>query len=101
MVRKHLKQLCDLLGLPRHYTFHDFRRGGAIWAFTHGVPFQVIQAQGIYNYLLLSCPLWPLLFLLIYICNYFYQVTFGIWVFSGPGVHFAAGVLSHFHGLLP
>ena len=45
MARKHLKRVCSLLGFPKHYTFHDFRRGGATWAFRHGVPLQDIQAQ--------------------------------------------------------
>ena len=39
--RKHLKSVA----LPRSLTFHDFRRGEASWAFTHGVPVQEIQSQ--------------------------------------------------------
>ena len=31
--RKHLNHVSVLLGLPRSLTFHDFRRGGASWAF--------------------------------------------------------------------
>ena len=42
---KHLKYVSSLLGLSRSLTFHDFRRGGASWAFKHGVPDQNIQAQ--------------------------------------------------------
>ena len=49
MARKHLKHISCLLGLPKHYTFHDFRRGGATWAFRHGVPLQDIQAQGTWS----------------------------------------------------
>ena len=44
--RKHLKTISTLLALPRPLTFHDFRRGGASWAFSRGVPVQEIQAQG-------------------------------------------------------
>ena len=42
--RKHLKSVSTLLELPRSLTFHDFCRGGAFWAFSHGVPVQEIQA---------------------------------------------------------
>ena len=44
--RKHLKSVSALLGLARTLIFHDFRRGGASWAFVRGVPIQEIQAQG-------------------------------------------------------
>ena len=44
--RKHLKTVSKLLNLQRSLTFHDFRRAGASWAFSHGVPVQEIQAQG-------------------------------------------------------
>ena len=47
--RKHLKSVSTLLALPRSLMFHDFRRGGASWAFTHGVPVQEIQAQGTWS----------------------------------------------------
>ena len=43
--RKHLKYVLSLLGLSRSLTSHDFRRGGASWAFKHGVPVQDIQDQ--------------------------------------------------------
>ena len=36
--RKHLKQVLQILDLPRIVTFHDFRRRGATWAFSKGVP---------------------------------------------------------------
>ena len=49
MARKHLKHISCLLGLSKHYTFHDIRRGGATWAFRHGVPLQDIQAQGTWS----------------------------------------------------
>ena len=32
MARKHLKLVSQLLDYPKHFTFHDFRRGGATWA---------------------------------------------------------------------
>ena len=44
--RKHLKSVSTLLALPKSLTFHDFRRGGVSWAFSHGVPVQEIQAPG-------------------------------------------------------
>ena len=44
--KKHLKHVSVLLGLPRSLTFHDFPRGGASWAFQHGVSIHDIQAQG-------------------------------------------------------
>ena len=47
--RKHLKKVSTLLQLPKPITFHDFRRGGASWAFRHGVPIQDIQAQGTWS----------------------------------------------------
>ena len=40
--RKHLKSVSTLWALPRSLTFHDFRRGGASWAYVHGVPVQEI-----------------------------------------------------------
>ena len=43
--RKHLKSISTLLALPRSLIYHDFRRGGASWAFSPGVPVQDIQAQ--------------------------------------------------------
>ena len=46
VARKHLKQVSSILGLHRSLTFHDFRRGGASWAFQHGVLIQHIQTQG-------------------------------------------------------
>ena len=49
MARKHLKRVCTLLGPTKHYTFHDFHRGGATWVFRHGVPIQDIQAQGTWS----------------------------------------------------
>ena len=32
--RKHLKQVSQILYLPKAVTFHDFRHGGASWAFS-------------------------------------------------------------------
>ena len=49
VARKHLKDVSRLLGFPKTFTFHDFRRGGATWAFRHGVPLQDIQAQGTWS----------------------------------------------------
>ena len=49
--RKHLKSVSTLLALPRFLTFHDFRRGGASWAFSCGVPVQEIQAPGTWRYI--------------------------------------------------
>ena len=54
--RKHLKQVSSILGLHRSLTFHDFRRGGASWAFQHGVPIQHIQTQGTQGDILPSLP---------------------------------------------
>ena len=49
MVRKHLKKVSQLLKFHKNFTFHDFRRGGATWAFRHGVSMQDIQAQGTWS----------------------------------------------------
>ena len=49
VARKHLKHISSILQLPRSLTFHDFRRGGATWAFLRGVPIQQIQAQGTWS----------------------------------------------------
>ena len=38
MARKHLKHISCLLGLPKHYTFHDFRRGGGYLGFQAWCP---------------------------------------------------------------
>ena len=46
VARKHLKSISTLLALPRSLTFNDFRRGGASWPFSCGVPVQDSQAQG-------------------------------------------------------
>ena len=37
------------LGLNPSLTFHDFRRGGAIWAFQNGVPLEHIMKHGIWK----------------------------------------------------
>ena len=37
------------LGFQKPFTFHDFRYGGATWAFSHGVLLQDIQAQGTWS----------------------------------------------------
>ena len=47
--RKHLKKVSKSLELSKSMTFHAFRRGGATWAFRHGVPIQDIQAQGTWS----------------------------------------------------
>ena len=49
VARKHLKDVSRCLGFQKTFTFHDFRRGGATWAFRHGVPVQDIQAQGTWS----------------------------------------------------
>ena len=72
MVRKHLKFLSAQLRLPVHLTFHAFRRDWTTWTFTHNVPIQDIQVQGIWDLLcspfLFICGFyfWPLLALLDY-----------------------------------
>ena len=49
-VRKHLKRVLLLLQLQHHnFTFHNFRRSGATWAFEHGVPIEVIKQQGTWS----------------------------------------------------
>ena len=35
VARKHLKDVSRALGLVKPLTFHDFRRGGATWAYNH------------------------------------------------------------------
>ena len=47
--RKHRKEVSRLLDLPRMLTFHDFRIGGATWAFSRGVPIDQIQVQGTWS----------------------------------------------------
>ena len=49
VARKHLKRVSSILDLPRSLTFHEFRQGGATWAFLRGVPIQQIQAQGTWS----------------------------------------------------
>ena len=49
VARKHLKDVSRCLGFSKPFTFHDFRPGGATWAFRHGVPLQDIQAQGTWS----------------------------------------------------
>ena len=44
--RNHLKAICNFLKFPKNITFHDFRHGGATWAFRHRVPVEHIQVQG-------------------------------------------------------
>ena len=46
VARKHLKDVCRLLQVPNPITFHDFRRGGASWAFQNGVPLAHIMKHG-------------------------------------------------------
>ena len=49
VARKHLKDVSRCLGFRKTFTFHDFRHGGATWAFRHRVPLQDIQAQGTWS----------------------------------------------------
>ena len=49
VARKHLKDVSRCLGFQKSFTFHDFRRSGATWAFRHGVSLQDIQAQGTWS----------------------------------------------------
>ena len=49
VARRHLKAACQKLQLEKLLTFHDFRRGGATWAFRRGVPIQDSQAQGTWS----------------------------------------------------
>ena len=46
VARKHLKDVCRLLQMQNPVTFHDFRRGGASWAFQNGVPLEQIMKHG-------------------------------------------------------
>ena len=46
VARKHLKDVSGSLGLNPSLTFHDFRRGGAVWAFQNGVPLEHIMKHG-------------------------------------------------------
>ena len=46
---KNLKKVSKILKFSKSITFHDFRRGGATWAFRHGVPIEDIQAQGTWS----------------------------------------------------
>ena len=49
VVRKHLKDVSGFLGLIPSLTFHDFRRGGAAWAFQNGVPLEHIMKHAIWK----------------------------------------------------
>ena len=49
VARKHLKDVSRALQLARGLTFHDFRCGGATWAFNHGASIQDIQQQGTWS----------------------------------------------------
>ena len=46
VARKHLKDFFKALSLSKVLTFHDFRRGGAAWAFFQGVPLEHIMKHG-------------------------------------------------------
>ena len=46
VARKRLKDISKALCLSKVLTFHDFRRGGAAWAFSHGVPLEHIMKHG-------------------------------------------------------
>ena len=46
VARKHLKDISKALGLHKAFTFHDFRKAGASWAFDQGVPLENIMKHG-------------------------------------------------------
>ena len=46
VARKHLKNASTALNIPPSLTFHVFRRAGASWAFSHGVPLEHIMRHG-------------------------------------------------------
>ena len=46
VARKHLKDVSGSLGLNPSLTFHDFCRGGAVWAFQNGVSLEHIMKHG-------------------------------------------------------
>ena len=46
VARKHLKDISKALCLSKVLTFHDSHRGGAAWAFSHGVPLEHIMKHG-------------------------------------------------------
>ena len=46
VARKHLKDNSRSLCLERVLTLHDFRRAGAAWAFSYGVPLEHIMKHG-------------------------------------------------------
>ena len=58
VARKHLKDISRALCLDKVLTFHDFRRGGAAWAFSHGVPLEHIMKHGTWK----SDAIWTYLF---------------------------------------
>ena len=49
VAQKHLKEISCHLGLPKTFTFHDFRRAGASWAFQNGVPLEHIMKHGTWH----------------------------------------------------
>ena len=46
VARKHLKKASLALNISPALTFHAFRRAGASWAFSHGVPLEHIMRHG-------------------------------------------------------
>ena len=46
VARKHLKNASTALHISPSLTFHAFRRAGASWAFSHGVPLEHIMRHG-------------------------------------------------------
>ena len=46
VARKHLKNASQVLDISPTLRFHAFRRAGASWAFTHGVPLEHIMRHG-------------------------------------------------------
>ena len=46
VARKHLKNASIALNISPTLTFHAFRRAGASWAFSHGVPLKHIMRHG-------------------------------------------------------
>ena len=46
IARKHLKKVSNFLNVQPTFTFHDFRRAGTSWGFTHGVPLKHLMQHG-------------------------------------------------------
>ena len=46
LARKHLKKVSNVLNISPSLTFHAFRRAGASWAFSQGIPLEHIMRHG-------------------------------------------------------